>query len=69
MIGLRWLTMVAIKLDWKLVGVEQTLSGQVVLGVVGGFHGSVIVRLTVSSSSVDQDLGNNSRSVTVNVRS
>jgi len=37
--------------------------------VVGGFHGSVIVRLTVSSSSVDQDLGNNSRSVTVNVRS
>jgi len=69
MIGLRWLTIVALELDWKLIGIEQTLSGQVVLGVVGGFHGSVIVRLTVSSSSVDQDLGNNSRSVTVNVRS
>jgi len=58
-------TRTGLEIGW----VEQTLSGQVVLGVVGGFHGSVIVRLTVSSSSVDQDLGNNSRSVTVNVRS
>jgi len=44
------------------------LSGQLVLGVNQGFQGSLIVRMTVSSSSVDKDLGNNSRSATINAR-
>jgi len=44
------------------------LSGQIVLGVQQGFQGSIIVRVTVSSSSIDKDMGNNSRSVTANAR-
>jgi len=44
------------------------LLGQVVLGVSQGFHGSVITRFTISSSSIDKDLGNNSRSVTFSAR-
>jgi hypothetical protein len=46
----------------------QTLSGQLVLGVQQGFHGSLVVRMTVSSSSIDQDLGNNARTATINAR-
>jgi uncharacterized repeat protein (TIGR01451 family) len=44
------------------------LSGQIVLNLTQGIQGSMIVRVTVSSSSIDQDLGNNARSVTFSAR-